>query len=202
MSGTGDQRDGVLAEADRGRVLDQLDIWRKQLINLARSNRLLYFRHTRTSTVEIVDEPANLAVIVADLLAGRARRFYMPPESESVEAGAAEEPTPDERLTLWTQDAAVREAAANQLVTSKKTARELRNSLRTLDRRATQEFMDKGIWILYLAVGMLRWTDPDNREQAESPLVLLPVQLRRESVNADRNQERAPVENGSTSVRS
>ena len=69
----------------------------------------------------------------------------------------------------------------DELVTSKTTARDLGNALRALDRRATQEFMDKGIWILYLAAGMLHWTDPDTGEQAESPLVMIPVQLFREN---------------------
>ena len=35
--------------------------------------------------------------------------------------------------------------------------------------------MDKGIWILNLAAGVLRWRDPDDEEEAQSPLVLVPV---------------------------
>ena len=37
---------------EQERVLDQIEVWRKQLINLSHSNRLLYFRRTRTSTLE------------------------------------------------------------------------------------------------------------------------------------------------------
>ena len=73
-----------------GRLLDQLDVWRKQLINLARSNRLLYFRHTRSSTLEISGEPERLHVLVSDLLAGKGRHFYMPPDDVPDEEGVVE----------------------------------------------------------------------------------------------------------------
>lgn len=172
-----------LDEADRRRVLDQLDIWRKQLINLARSNRLLFFRHTRTSTLEIIDGAGSLTGVVAELLAGRGLRFYMPPEEQLEDDDEVEaEPAAGDLISTRREGLGITgQLAVGELLTSKKTTSELRSTLRTLDRRATQEFMDKGIWILYMAVGLLRWTDPDHHEQAESPLVLLPVQLVRGS---------------------
>ncbi len=62
------------------RVLDQIEIWRDELINLARSNRLLYFRHTKSSTLEVVREPDRISEVTSRLLAGRAWRFFMPPD--------------------------------------------------------------------------------------------------------------------------
>src|SRR5450755_2831004 len=67
----------------RQRVLDQIEIWRKELVNLARSNRLLYFRHTKSSTLEIVREPDQTQEVVGELLAGRSWRFYMPPDQRA-----------------------------------------------------------------------------------------------------------------------
>jgi hypothetical protein len=99
---------------------------------------------------------------------GRSCGFYMPPDDEPSDGGTVRaDGTTGPR--------------EYDLLTSKKTGRELRATLRTLDRRATQEYMDKGIWILYLAVGILHWADPDSGEEAESPLVLVPVRLARES---------------------
>ncbi len=173
--------------AEMPRVLEQLDVWRKRLINLARSNRLLYFRHTRTSTLEIVDEPEVLTKVVDELLAGRAWRFWSPPAQETGEQRVAIEEVGAVPLLLAGDQppsgppSMVTEPAPDELVTSKMTARELQATLRTLERRSSQEFMDKGIWILYMAVGMLRWVDPDFPEVALSPLVLLPVQLYRDS---------------------
>ena len=42
------------------RVLDQIDVWRKQLVDLSRRNRLLYFRRTKASTLEILREPDDV----------------------------------------------------------------------------------------------------------------------------------------------
>ncbi len=36
------------------RVLDQINAWREDLINLNRNNRLLYFRKTKSSTLELL----------------------------------------------------------------------------------------------------------------------------------------------------
>lgn len=160
----------ALDTKERERVLDQVDVWRKQLINLARSNRLLYFRHTRTSTLEITESPERLAAVVRRLLAGGSWQFHMPPSA-----------VPGDELDEEDPQNSHPEPSADELRTSKATSHELQSALRTLDRRATQEFMDKGIWILHLAVGILRWIDPDTGEQAESPVVLVPVELHRES---------------------
>ena len=44
----------------RDRVLAQIEAWRKELVNLARSNRLLNFKDTRSSTLGIVAAPDEL----------------------------------------------------------------------------------------------------------------------------------------------
>ena len=122
------------------------------------------------STLEIACAPDELAEVTDRLLGGGSWRFYEPPEPEAGEHAAASDhrdsAVHDDKLVTW-------ERAAP--------ARDLGNALRSLDRRATQEFMDKGIWILYLAAGMLHWADPDTGERAESPLVMIPVQLSREN---------------------
>ena len=54
----------------RDRVLAQIEAWRKELVNLARSNRLLNFRDSRSSTLGIVaavDEIDELTFVVARL---------------------------------------------------------------------------------------------------------------------------------------
>ncbi len=173
MNWTADQRDGVLAEAERRRVLVQVDLWRQQLINLARSNRLLYFRHTRT-----VDRRDRRRTGED----GRRRRrsscwknvaILFPPEDE----------TPGEDDVLNTSTSGVGSAPrlpSNELLTTKKTARELQNALRGLDRR-----LPRSSWIR--VSGSCTWQREcsggpiPTREKAESPLVLVPVKLHRGS---------------------
>lgn len=176
-----DLEQAQLAGESRRRVIDQLDIWRKQLINLARSNRLLYFRHTRSSTLELLGPPDYLAYVVATVLAGKRWHFFMPSENDSNDDARPQHLSAEQFAIAYGTEDTPWHSGRDQLVTSKATSRELLNALRALDRRSAQEFMDKGIWILYLTVGMLRWKDPDFPEEAESPLVLIPVKITRTS---------------------
>ena len=57
-----------------------------------------------------------------------------------------------------------------------KAPEDLAAALRALYRRSNQDYLDRGVWVLYLAFGSLTWTDED-RSQYTSPLLLIPVQL-------------------------
>ena len=65
------------------------------------------------------------------------------------------------------------------ITTTKTSGKDVRAACAGLSRRAAGEFMDRGIWVLYLGVGMLHWSDPaDGRaESQDSPLLLVPVRL-------------------------
>jgi hypothetical protein len=151
----------------RDRVLAQIEVWRNELVNLARSNRLLYYRDTKASTLGIVAEESEVAGIVDRLLNGGTWTLFVPPDQED---GGGDELIPSGLLP-----------GPGELLTDRPDRGALARTLRNLDRRATQEYMDKGLWILYLAVGMLRWVDPDTDELARSPLLLVPVSLHREN---------------------
>src|SRR5688572_15477042 len=75
----------------RDRVLAQIEVWRKELVNLARSNRLLHFRETRASTLGIVTEEHATSEIVDRLLRGGTWTFFMPPEEDEQNDGDEED---------------------------------------------------------------------------------------------------------------
>jgi hypothetical protein len=137
------------------KVLDQLDAWRKELVNLNRTNRLLYFRHTKTSTLELAGRSPD------DLLQGL--------ESAS---------RPGWGFQVSTEPGSLR---SQHVLSDKADVKAQDNALKALERRATQEYLDKGLWILYVAFGMLVWKDPQDIREATSPLVLVPVTLGRDS---------------------
>ncbi len=165
---TAESRGGV-------KVRTQVETWRDELLDLTGRNRLLRYRPAKTSTLE-VDGP-TAQVILDRLVTGRSRRwpFFFPVDTEVDSEGAASQ---DEETgsAEYTEPLA---PTTPSLHTTKRTGKEVRAACAGLSRRATQEFMDKGIWILYLGVGMLSWTDPaDQQEKSQdSPLLLVPVQL-------------------------
>jgi hypothetical protein len=73
-------------------VLAQIEVWRNELVNLARSNRLLHFRDTRVSTLGIVADDTEVAEIAAGLLGGASWTFYEPDEDEDAEDGPVRPP--------------------------------------------------------------------------------------------------------------
>ena len=65
---------------------------------------------------------------------------------------------------------------AVDMLDSDKSPEDLAAALRALYRRSNQDYLDRGVWVLYLAFGVLTWADEDHSRYA-SPLLLIPVQL-------------------------
>lgn len=143
-----------------------LDGWRNSLLDMGGHNRLLNFRHTRTATLEITSPSAG--VLLADLAKGW---DFAPVLAE----GTGVEQAEDEG------DGYVGRRARPGLVTQKTTQAALDGSLYQLRQKAGQMYNDYGLWVLWLGVGMLDWREADARESSSAPLMLVPVEVRRDS---------------------
>jgi very-short-patch-repair endonuclease len=147
--------ESTLTPALGARMQRQLDAWRGELLALDRRQRLLYFKHTRTASLEITQP--DLDGVLRAVASGRSH----------VVAGVA-----DGEIKLpWPQP--------HDLVAGNKNPKDLVASLRRLDQSSQQVYADRGFWTLYVGVGMLSWLDPDDGRAVDSPLILLPVRLRR-----------------------
>lgn len=156
-------------EARRRVVRDALGQWRDGLVNLSRSNRLLNFRPRKTSAVEIVD--GDSSVIVRELAAGQVFAFRGAAVSlDKADPDGGDEPAPQ------TEPAPRSGRSRRRVLDAATGGRELSGALRNLLRRSHQEYLDRGLRILYLAVGSLEWTDETGAAHA-SPLILIPVEL-------------------------
>lgn len=184
-----------------GRIDASILNWKRKLLDFTKRNRALNFRANKVSTVTIVDEqPAEVFRLLA--LRGRSLRFKAapeetepgepptdaaPPESAETPAGGIEEEeavslgtdfVPYDPVTLdsrhtdeWLQTASVPEA--------------LDRSLRRLEEQARAAIEEQGVNTLFLALGMLHYTEADASEQVlRAPLVLLPVELSRRSARS------------------
>ena len=69
----------MTGEQDGGRIVHaRVDEWRRRLIDLTYRNRLIKYRPTRASTIEI--ESPDLQTLLGDLARTAPWRFYFPPE--------------------------------------------------------------------------------------------------------------------------
>jgi Protein of unknown function (DUF4011) len=138
-----------------------LNRWRSNLIDLSRRNPLLALKPTSSTYLEIV-APGLGDVFEHLVRAAKPGHFFLPPEGNK----KGKEPA---------------RPKAGELVTTETERERLLHVLTNLYRRALADFNERGLHILYLAVGVLEWRDGDD-QPARSPLLLLPVELRRSAL--------------------
>ncbi|WP_137992478.1 DUF3320 domain-containing protein [Streptomyces vilmorinianum] len=152
------------AASDPGldRLKAVLEGWRHSLLDLSGRNRLLNFRHTRTATLEFASPSP------ATLLNGLAGGWdFAPVESDSAESE-------DDGIEVPAQ------GRQTGVVTQKPTQAALDSALYHLRQKSGQTFNDYGLWVLWLGVGMLDWREAGAEEGSSAPLLLVPVELRRD----------------------
>jgi len=145
--------------------------WRDGLISHTAANRLLNYKPSRTGTIGLVRPAA--ADILSRLRAGGTYTF----RSLAPEPGAAGYGGAATGQNGWPHGGpqAVPPPAADVLDTDAGPD-DLAAALRVLLRRSEQEYLDRGLRVLYLAFGALTWTDED-RARYTSPLLLVPARL-------------------------
>ncbi len=138
-----------------------LNRWRSNLIDLSRRNPLIALKPNSGVYLQIT-RPALADVFDHLVRGGKPWRFHLPAEKKR---------PPQEPTRPW----------PDELVTGEADRARLLHVLTTLYRRAHADLRERGLHILHLALGVLQWRDADD-EPAVSPLVLLPVELRRSSL--------------------
>jgi hypothetical protein len=111
------------------RVNQQLEKWRQDLVNLTRRNTLLYFRHLKTSTLEVV-EPG-----LPELAAGLAN-----PSQTRWSIGLPASSEPD----LAEEAAPLAGSNGPAVVVRKPDSPALLRSLKALERKASRNTWTKG----------------------------------------------------------
>ncbi|WJK40109.1 DUF3320 domain-containing protein [Solwaraspora sp. WMMA2056] len=141
-------------------IVAALGLWRETLVSLTGTNRLINFKQSKTGTVQIVSPTGT------EILTGL--------KNGAVWALLGSQDEEDEASDVLRQPALPVDATALARVT--RPDNEVGPVLRNLMRRSNQEYVDRGLSVLYLALGMLRWHEPDGTAQ-NSPLLLVPVRL-------------------------
>ncbi|GHJ98550.1 hypothetical protein SY2F82_03480 [Streptomyces sp. Y2F8-2] len=171
--------------------------WRTSLVDLSGRNRLLNFRVTKASTLEISYPSAQ------QLVEGLDRGWDFAPLPDE-EPGADETVEESHGAALDVRGRADVFGGAEGIVTQKTTAPALLRSIANLRGKATQLFNDYGLWTLNLGVGMLRWREDGAETGSDAPLVLLPVLLERTKngrIRLRANDEEEPRHNPALKVK-
>ncbi|MGY3581970.1 very-short-patch-repair endonuclease [Bradyrhizobium sp. USDA 4341] len=162
------------------RVLDRLETWKRNLLDLSLRNRLLNFKETK-STIQIeCPDPAALE----DKLSG-GERFKLLGKSTVLDGSDGRDAT---LLAQRRDDDArkefLKEAMGRGDLHTSVPDTDLEARLTELFRASRLAFEEGGANILYLCLGFLKWTPEDGAGPYRAPLVLVPVQLERKSVRS------------------
>jgi hypothetical protein len=166
----------ALTDAQLHKLKRQVMHWREDLLNLDRRQRLVYFTHTRSASLEIID--TDPAAALESLVEGTMLR--------AAEADVIDDDPDDAAVGL--------PMMGDGLVVGDKTPSKLRAACRRLDQLSNQVYADRGFWTLYAGIGMLQWIDQDDQATVNSPILLCPVKLRRNGAQAPYTVERTEDE--------
>ncbi len=165
------------------KVNARIDEWKRKLIDLSRRNRLLFFTPTRSSSLRVV-EPSLDQVFQRLVVDERLWKFFIPPD-ESPEQQDQGDLTLPSTGHVGESTAALQKSPRkpDELICSAREAGKLRAVLRNLHRRSRSDFEERGIRILHMVFGVLEWKEVKQSDLVRSPLLVVPVQIVRESAN-------------------
>lgn len=154
------------------RVKQYLEKCKEKLIDLSRRNHLLYFSPSKKSSLKIY-HPDAISLFNRLVVDEKSLEIWFPDEKLS-EEDADFEFTPKEIKKLNVRE--------SQIVCNLKDRKEIEYILKNLYRRSVSDYNERGVRILYVAFGLLTWKEIETSENVTSPLILVPVELRRESI--------------------
>jgi very-short-patch-repair endonuclease len=152
----------------------RVEDWKSRLIDLTRRNNLLYFHTTRRGNLPI-NRPDAETIFKELVIKKKHLEFWMPPEEETPAEGQVNPKTVP-------KEEEAKKPAPNQLVNENLKHADLERTLKNLQRRSLLDYRERGVRILYAAFGRLVWVDSETKETVNSPLVLVPLELARETI--------------------
>lgn len=167
----------------------RVDLWRRKLLDLTKRNPLL-----SAGTTGLSIYCPNLPMLEDKLASGLEFSFLSATESPHNESDRDAD-----QFKLSTGNTLHEQYALEQLDRRVLIANESKPRLETklveLYRKAKNDMLEGGTNTLFLAIGMLKWTDtPKSGKYYRAPLVLVPVSLDRSSARASVRLKQLPEE--------
>lgn len=169
--------DPVIPNTPEARV----ENWKRQLLDLTMRNRLLNFT-TRSRSIQLeCYDPGKLEDYLAD-----GKQFKI----SSAEEHKLDNDPRSEKIHLQQQDENLRVERVKRLLdkkelVAKQDKRKLDGDLLELYRQGRAAIQEGGTNILYIAIGFLKWQQPNQTDRTyKAPLILIPIELTRKSVNS------------------
>ncbi len=183
-----------MTQAVPSQPMKRVEDWKSRLIDLSKRNNLIYFHKAKRGSLPI-SQPDMQAVFNALVLKKRRLEFWSPPEETKTPEepektrgkGKAKAKTAKANVKASVKDSSAvteepKSPSANQLVSGGLTRVDLERNLKSLQWRSLLDYRERGVRILHAAFGTLNWVDAETKESVQSPLILVPLELTRDSI--------------------
>ncbi len=164
-------------------VEKQIEAARKDLLDLTLRNKLLNFRPTKSRTVAITSPSASE---IGQVLVSREGTFSF------LCATNGDEPDVSDSAANGYEEIVSTRSGGSNTVSRKKSRRVFETTLPQHDltrillkvyRQSAEVLAEQGYSVLFLALGLLHWSEADQSEEFhKAPLILVPVELDRQKV--------------------
>lgn len=159
----------------------RLSKWKSKLLDLTLRNRLLNFKPTKSTLQFVAPDLAKLEDALADGTEFRVRP--LPGIMEGVDPRMAQ--VHANRVGRTPIDDMALEALANKELLARVQQDSLDGNLLAIFSAARTGLEEGGANTLYLAIGLLKWTEADKADATHlAPILLVPVSLQRQSVRS------------------
>jgi very-short-patch-repair endonuclease len=162
----------------------RLDETRRRLLDLSRRNRLLNHKPAVATNLRVVDEVAEE---VYRTLVVEGQRMQFLSKEEAPEPAAIEEEFRAETQRGGDAEGmalAPLERHADRKLQTAVEGEKLQTKLLQIAREAASALEEQGANVLYLALGVVEWRETADGVASRAPLVFVPAELARKSVNS------------------
>ncbi len=192
-----------MTETTPSSPMKRVEDWKSRLIDLSRKNNLLYFHKGKRGNFSIT-QPDQQKIFDSLVIKKNHMEFFSPPEEAKTEKNekpkakgkgkgkTAPRTVKPEVKTAQTEEP--KRPTANQLVSANLNRIDLERNLKNLERRSLLDYMERGVRILHAAFGTLNWVDSETKENVQSPLILVPLELSKETLRQPYSISVPPVE--------
>jgi ABC-type Na+ transport system ATPase subunit NatA len=163
------------------RIDSCINEWKRRLIDLTRRNRLIYFVPKRSSSLQIA-EPTPSEIFNRFVIEEKPLRCFIPEEDDESNETSIQSEFLLGDLEEQPKSKGKRSRRSDEIICKVQETKVLRSVLRNLERRSRSDFEERGVRILHLAFGILEWQEVEQSELIRSPLLLVPVEIKRKSV--------------------
>ena len=165
------------------RIKQYIKKCKERLIDLSRRNRLLYFTPSKRSTLKI-SCPNAINLFNQLVIDEKSLEIWLPPEESPEEELDSNDKTNYQEKIFSPEEIKRLNIRKDQIVCNLKDRKEIEQTLKNIYRRASSDYRERGVRILYIAFGLLNWKEKEveTSENVSSPLILVPVELKRESI--------------------